>query len=1109
MANVTTDFATTKGISNYDVTYDLRQVITCKAVTLKAMDSTKVYDGVASTQPGFTATALEATDSHVFMVQMADTCTITNVGTKANVIAKVDGIDITPGTTTAVGNYCVDVVNGALTITPAPLTIKLDTTKVYDATPIVSAYNNAGYTITGLVSGDAITAGVVTSSAADVATYRDSVAPMANVTTDFATTKGISNYDVTYDLRQVITCKAVTLKAMDSTKVYDGVASTQPGFTATALEATDSHVFMVQMADTCTITNVGTKANVIAKVDGIDITPGTTTAVGNYCVDVVNGALTITPAPLTIKLDTTKVYDATPIVSAYNNAGYTITGLVSGDAITAGVVTSAEADVATYRDSVAPMANVTTDFATTKGISNYDVTYDLRQVITCKAVTLKAMDSTKVYDGVASTQPGFTATALEATDSHVFMVQMADTCTITNVGTKANVIAKVDGIDITPGTTTAVGNYCVDVVNGALTITPAPLTIKLDTTKVYDGTKFVSNCAVTSAGYTITGLVAGDAITAGIVTSAEADVATYRDSVAPMANVTTDFATTKGISNYNVTYDLKQVITPAPLTIKLDTTKVYDATVFISNYAITPAGYTITGLVSGDAITAGVVTSSAATAATYRDSVAPMANVTTDFATTKGISNYNVTYDLKQVITQALLLINLDSTKVYDGTPFLVTYDQLHVTGLNGGDHLAAGQIVTDNYVVNTYRCEDGSFMDVLAEGFAIQSGFKVYSATDEDITASYKPKFLVVLKITPLAITIKANDSTKVYDGTALTNNKYAVTVGSIASTDVLTSCVVTGEQTCVGHSNNVPSGAVIMQGTDNVTSNYTITYANGTLTVNPFTDFYCPLDETDTLNFGECELYYTLKGTATVGTGMVAGSYSITNNLTNPLTEGVHYITWTLKDKCDSVMTTCTQKVTISYRPCPVAIDFEGEVYESVRIDCDCWTKRNLKSLKYSDGTDIPCVYNYQSETYPNVTENVNIYGRLYCFEAAVRDSADNGYGHIQGICPAGWYLPTPEKYTALNAYGADALKSPLYWIPSGGSNTTGFSALPAGCYNGAAHRYEGLRGNAYFWSTLNTGSLTSVYVYSMYLDCEILTEIEDYLGKGYSVRCIKEKE
>ena len=272
------------------------------------------------------------------------------------------------------------------------------------------------------------------------------------------------------------------------------------------------------------------------------------------------------------------------------------------------------------------------------------------------------------------------------------------------------------------------------------------------------------------------------------------------------------------------------------------------------------------------------------------------------------------------------------------------------------------------------------------------------------------------------------------------------------------------------------------------------------------------CPPDLRDTLAFGDCAIKIQPEA---------LGSPSAFHSLSWPLTisndiptdslyyEGDHIITWIIKDDICGYADTCYQRIIVEFPECPDAVDCEGNVYHSVRIGCDCWTQRNLESTKYSDCSDIPCVYEYVSAEYPNAAENVNIFGRLYCFEAAVRDSADNGHGHIQGICPAGWYLPTPEKYEELNTYGANALKSPLYWIFSGGDNTTGFSALPAGYYNGSNKRFEGMFGETYFWSTANVGSNTSISAFHLFLDCDILIETANQQGWGYSVRCIKEKE
>ena len=270
------------------------------------------------------------------------------------------------------------------------------------------------------------------------------------------------------------------------------------------------------------------------------------------------------------------------------------------------------------------------------------------------------------------------------------------------------------------------------------------------------------------------------------------------------------------------------------------------------------------------------------------------------------------------------------------------------------------------------------------------------------------------------------------------------------------------------------------------------------------------CPPDIFDTLAFGDCAM--KISPEKLVGPTITPYQpYLITNDISADglYHEGDNLITWIITDEVCGQADTCYQHVNIVFPQCPDAVDCEGNVYQSVRIGCDCWTRRNLESTKYSDCTNIPCVYEYVSYEHPNVTENVDRYGRLYCYEAAVRDSADNGHGHIQGICPEGWYLPTPEKYEELNTYGTDALKSPLYWISGGGDNSTGFSALPAGFYNGSTLRFEGILGETFFWSAANVGSNTSATVFHLFLNCDWLIETNYYSGWGYSVRCIKEKD
>lgn len=271
------------------------------------------------------------------------------------------------------------------------------------------------------------------------------------------------------------------------------------------------------------------------------------------------------------------------------------------------------------------------------------------------------------------------------------------------------------------------------------------------------------------------------------------------------------------------------------------------------------------------------------------------------------------------------------------------------------------------------------------------------------------------------------------------------------------------------------------------------------------------CPPDIYDTLAYGDCvmAIYPERLGTPNV-IYEEEWPFRVSNNLPEEMlfAEGENIVTWTVTDLICGISKECRQRVFIAFPQCPEAVDCEGNIYQSVRIGCDCWTQRNLESTKYSDCTDIPDVYEYSSWKHPDTMANVATYGRHYTFEAAVRDSSDNGYGHIQGICPDGWYLPTPDKYAGLNAYGAEALKSPHYWIDGGGHNSTGFSALPAGFFNGEKNRFEGLLTETYFWSTQLVGGAVGESLFLLRHHCDEVLESLTYNGLGYSIRCIKER-
>ena len=1084
--------------------------LTCPAVA----NTTKMYDGTAL-NPAATAQGIVAND--VIKVEYSvdggawveTVPSITHVGT-----VDVDVRATNPNYDTATCAYTLTVTCRNITLTSAT------DEKVYDATPLT----NSTVTLTGdgFISGEGYTTNVTGSqtnvgSSDNTFTYTLNNGTQAN---DYCieTVKGTLT----------VTPAALTITAKDQSYVYNGLAQGPAGTYTTGF---DTYVTVEGLKGNDALTSItlaGSKTNVGTYTD--EIVPSAAQIgnnTGNYNITYVEGDLTITKRSLTITINDTKVYDGTPLVTNYNSTAVTTIGLQNNATLTAGVVTTPSKDVNTYTDNTG--ANITTAFATSDGISNYDVHYNFTQTIT-KRDLLITVNDTKVYDGtplvtnynnttaVTATglQNGATLTAGQVTSSSkdvgVYEYTGTTAPTASDDMTITTAFATIDGIS----------NYNVSY-DFTQEITPADLVITINDAKVYDGTPLVTDYTEATA----TGLQNNATLTAGVVTTPSKDVNTYTDNTG--ANITTAFATSDGISNYNVSYDFTQEITPRDLTITIgNDTKVYDGTPLVTSYD--NATVTVEGLQNGAELTAGEVTSNSANAGTYTytGATAPTADddmtITTPFETSDGISNYNVTYNFTQTITRKNAEIDIMASKIYDGTPLVVNYNDatVTVTGLVDGDALNAGKATTavgtePSYKVGTYTYNYTPSMMSLS--FAPVEGTVLLDPEFNTINGieNYNMTYALELDITLRTLDITAADAEKVYDGTPLTSTDYTIAaVDGLADGDEIATIMHGGSITCVGSIAHTVESAVIMKdGTEDVTDQYTIIYHNGTLTVTNHTDFTCPTAEDITLDFGECETEYTLQGTPDVGTGMTDGTYTITNDLAtqNPLTVGTHTITWTLSDACGNIMATCEQTVTVNYPECPNATDADGNTYVGVRIGCDCWTQTNLRSETYADGTTaIPDVMTYHATPYyNNEAANLETYGHLYTWQAAIKDGSTNAYGHVPGICPTGWYLPTKEQYDGLSAYGPDALRAEsTLWADGGGTNTTGFTGLPGGRYVGNIDRYRDMTLMDYYWATTtdSAGNITATEV-ELTVNCLRVKEVLNTNPNGYSIRCVKERE
>lgn len=221
---------------------------------------------------------------------------------------------------------------------------------------------------------------------------------------------------------------------------------------------------------------------------------------------------------------------------------------------------------------------------------------------------------------------------------------------------------------------------------------------------------------------------------------------------------------------------------------------------------------------------------------------------------------------------------------------------------------------------------------------------------------------------------------------------------------------------------------------------------------------------------------------------------------------------VTWNFRVANRSL--TNVQMVTVNFPPCGdtvVATDWDGNVYLSVRVGALCWTKSNLRSEHYADGVTVPNPMTYVSSVFPDPVANLNTYGHLYNWYDAVRIPAGDETaqpvvidGHVQGICPDGWRLPSKSDLQTLEAFSAMDLMSTEGWIWGTPNNSTEMTLLPAGFYTG--YRFESMGGETYLWSYTECSSHLGAWICSIIYGCDRPLIKDSYKQTGMSVRCIK---
>ena len=193
----------------------------------------------------------------------------------------------------------------------------------------------------------------------------------------------------------------------------------------------------------------------------------------------------------------------------------------------------------------------------------------------------------------------------------------------------------------------------------------------------------------------------------------------------------------------------------------------------------------------------------------------------------------------------------------------------------------------------------------------------------------------------------------------------------------------------------------------------------------------------------------------------------------------------------------------------------DASGNQYPTKYIGRYNWMTVNLRTGKYSDGTDIS-QDDSRDAYWPDSLER---FGLLYSMTAISNHLSNTPNSKI---CPMGWRLPEYNDWQNLIATtefeqwsAAPHLKAVSEaWITGEGSqplNTTGFSALPAGNFviENPPGSYDDAGQNAYFWSQPYGENVyfSDVLLLSNSNDEALFQNYNPELPPVYlSVRCVK---
>jgi hypothetical protein len=329
-------------------------------LTIKGNSRTKIY-GQSVTFAGteFTTSGLVNSDT-------VASVNLSSPGSAATATVTGSPYMITPSAAvgTGLGNYTIAYLSGALSVSPATLTVTADSrSKTYGQTV---SFAGTEFVAAGLLNSDTLTS--VTLTCAGTAATATVVGSPYAITPSAAVGSGLGNYTIGYVPGTLsINPASLTITADSRSKTYgQSVSFAGTEFVAVGLLNSDT-------LTSVTLTSAGTPATatVVGSPYPITASAPVGSGLGNYAIAYVPGALTVHLAALTISADNqSKTFGQTV---TFTGKEFTVAGLVNSDSVASVTLTSAGA-AATATVTGSPYS-IIPSAAVGSGLPNYAIGY--------------------------------------------------------------------------------------------------------------------------------------------------------------------------------------------------------------------------------------------------------------------------------------------------------------------------------------------------------------------------------------------------------------------------------------------------------------------------------------------------------------------------------------------------------------------------------------------------------------------------------------------------------------------------------------------------------------------------------------------------------------